>query len=141
MSARRPSSSSSRRRGAMWTTPRAIRSKHASTASTAAAGDRSLWTSLSEKNCVRALILLDGADLAARLEDGQRTVARPARSAHAGSELRGDRRGRGCAAASDTPGGVALRSVRAERLVPYSATLVRLQSARSSGDRAQPCGG
>jgi hypothetical protein len=63
----------------MWTTPRAIRSKHASTASTAAAGDRSLWTSLSEKNCVRALILLDEADLAARLEDGQRTVARPAR--------------------------------------------------------------
>src|SRR5580765_5321603 len=72
MSARRPSSSSSRRRGAMWTTPRAIRSKHASTASTAAAGDRSLWTSLSEKNCVRALILLDGADLAAVLDQDHR---------------------------------------------------------------------
>src|SRR5947208_8249367 len=69
MSARRPSSTSSRRRGAMCTPSPAIRRKHASTASTASAGERSSWTSRSERNSVRRLILLDKADLAARLED------------------------------------------------------------------------
>src|SRR6185312_12334362 len=110
MSARRPSSSSSRRRGAMWTTPRAIRSKHASTASTAAAGDRSLWTSLSEKNCVRALILLDGADLAARLDDGHKH-----RVLQLAVRVDGEAR---FVVEADTAAESPLRGVRAERLVP-----------------------
>src|SRR3954468_6319388 len=70
MSASRPSSTSSRRRGAMCTPSPAIRRKQASTASTASAGESSSRTSLSERNRVRRLILLDEADLAARLEHG-----------------------------------------------------------------------
>src|SRR5690242_13303252 len=70
MSARRPSSTGSRRRGAMCTPSPAIRRKQASTASTASAGESSFRTSLSERNRVRRLILLDEADLSARLEHG-----------------------------------------------------------------------
>src|SRR5204862_1484469 len=69
MSASRPSSTSSRRRGAMCTAPVAIRRTHASTASTASAGESSCWTSVSERRSVRRLILLDEADRAVRLED------------------------------------------------------------------------
>src|SRR3954451_8888703 len=69
MSARRPSSTSSRRRGAMCTPSPAIRRKQASTASTASAGERSSRTSLSERSRVRRLILLDEADRAARFDD------------------------------------------------------------------------
>src|SRR5947208_7450243 len=70
MSASRPSSTSSRRRGAMCTRPVAIRRRHASTASTASAGESSCRTSVSERRSVRRLILLDEADLAAGLQDG-----------------------------------------------------------------------
>src|SRR5205814_1655654 len=69
MSASRPSSTSSRRRGAMCTPPVAMRRKHASTASTASAGESSSCTSLSERNSGRPLILLDEADRAVRFQD------------------------------------------------------------------------
>src|SRR3954451_2862613 len=69
MSARRPSSTSSRRRGAMCTPSPAIRRKHASTASTASAGDSRACTSRSERNSVRRLILLDEADRAVRFDN------------------------------------------------------------------------
>src|SRR4051794_11656889 len=70
MSARRPSSSLNRRRGAMSTPPPAMRAKHRSTASTASAGASTSRTSASERKSGRRLILLDEADLAVRLENG-----------------------------------------------------------------------
>src|SRR3954471_21829602 len=78
MSASRPSSTSSRRRGAMCTPSPAIRRKQASTASTASAGESSSRTSLSERNRARRLILLDEADRPVRLDDGPRDVVQRA---------------------------------------------------------------